>query len=308
MDDLSYQYKYNHARGPSHDDCVCAGYRWAADAPMVDDLTESSVLRIRGGQVERMLRVAGIVTGVWRSPAGVVFASLIDGRLFWRPQDDVGAPWHEHDTGGSLSFVWGLREDLVFAGGLRAGRPVMFRADGRAPTHTAWTEVACDGHPTCVHGVHEDLLFAVGYDGFIGRWNGTAFRALGSPVQAPLASVHVVDAGEAHACGPRGHVLEGSAHGWVERLVAPHPFSAVRKWGGKLWLAAADDGLMTLGDDDALEVARDDIRARSLDAGERLLAAAPDRVTSTADGATFAGWAVDGLVNALAGTRPAWRM
>ncbi|HJL19803.1 MAG TPA: hypothetical protein RMH99_29335 [Sandaracinaceae bacterium LLY-WYZ-13_1] len=301
-DDLPpHAYKYNHASGASHDDCVCAGYRWAADGPMTSELTESSVLRMRpGGTVERLLRVAGIITGVWRSDAGVTYASMLDGRILWRAQGDAGAPWAIHESGGALSFVWGLREDLVFTGGRRRGRPFMLRGDG-----ATWSEVPCDGHAVAVHGVHEDLLVAVGYEGYIGRWTGSSFRALGSPVQAPLASVHVVDGHEMYACGPRGHVLEGSAHGWVARLRRSHPFAAIRKWNDRVWLAAADDGLMTLENDDVLAV-RPDIRARSLEARRRLLIAAPDRVASTDDGEAFPGYALDGLVSALSGTRPPW--
>jgi hypothetical protein len=294
-------YKYNHAWGDRHDACLCVGYRWASDGPMVPELTESNVLRFGpNGQVQRLLRLHGTITSLWRSSAGLIVAATIDGRLLVARDGELPLRWTTFQAAGGLSCVWGLNEDLLFAAGRSGGKPCLLRWRGQD-----WSEVPCDGFPVSMHGIRPDCLYAVGYDGYIGRWTGSALERVGSPIQSPLSSVFVAGDDEIYACGPTGTLLDGTVYGWVERLASEHTLYAVAKHGGQVWIAAGDAGLFTLSGD-ALVPVRPDLRARSLKAGERLLITAPDVVIDTADGKAFTGYQLDGLVSVTDGVPPAW--
>ena len=134
------------------------------------------------------------------------------------------APWREDPVPGTLAGVWGLHDECVFTWGLRGGANVLYRFDGRT-----WNELPAPGEILAMHGVAPDLVYAVGRDGLVARWDGRHWTKVVTPGLGVLTDVFVVDEDEMYAVGSGGQLLQGSIHGWAEVLNG-WPLFSVEKW------------------------------------------------------------------------------
>jgi hypothetical protein len=91
-----------------------------------------------------------------------------------------------------------------------------------------------------IHGIHEDELYAVGYNGEIWVKAGTGWQQLDSPTNVILERVHVVHPDLVYAAGQGGVILTGRRTEWhvLEQDVTAEDFWAIEWFGERLYLAS----------------------------------------------------------------------
>lgn len=286
------RHEYAYGTGPARERCWCVGHRLQGDEGYDPDTTESVVLALRGTENHGLLVVEGLVTGLARRADGFMAAPTLDGRIYSNPSGSAKfEDWVCRDTGAALSGAWAIGS-RVFVCGMRGGRPLMLTWNG-----ADWAEVPTDGFPVAVGGVGDDdgLLYCVGRDGYIGRWDRGGFRAVSNPASRALSSVHVIGDDLIYACGPGGEILEGTVYGWSLRAEVDHMVHSIRRFRDRVWVASGVFGLHAL-DADELVPVKPNVFARTLDTTEdRLLITAPQMVVDTVDGAQFQATFVDGF-------------
>lgn len=114
----------------------------------------------------------------------------------------------------------------------------MYLYDGRR-----WREIDAPGHVGAVRGIRDDLIYAVGLQGLIARWNGSAFRVVHNPSDGNLCDVFVASDDEMYACGQDGHLMQGTVHGWEQLLLYDGSLHCVAKWGETVWVGAGAERL-----------------------------------------------------------------
>jgi hypothetical protein len=280
------------------------GMRFDADVGFKPDEGECYIMCMRGDRILMpYFADLGWFTGLWYSPTNTLFFSEISDTVFVWPNFPDGAV-ASHKLPGTLMGVWGLHDSYVIAWGDRrqATDSVMYRWDG-----VRWSEMPAPS-VNCVislHGIREDLIYAVGINGYLARWDGQRWQEVPSGTSSVLSSVHVVSDDEMYACGPGGKLLQGSVHGWTELLSGPEMFS-VAKWHGEVWIAAKAAGLMKLVNDKLVSV-KPNVDALMLDAREDLVISTKTRFVVTSDGAAFSAVGKGFLERNLASKPPAWR-
>lgn len=287
------------ASGTSLADCHWVGLRFAGPAfkPTTGDswigASDASGHRSHGN-------TPGWVTGMWRSERQL-WASLAGGRVSMRPSlgaDEV--TWQRFPLDATLMGIWGLRDDLVFAWGMRRTKRVAFCFDGEA-----WREIEVPGFVVAIGGVRDDLIYAVGNLGLVARWDGDAFRRIEVPAASTIAGICVVSDDELYACGHGGELLRGTTRGWQRIAESELMLGCVAKLGDEVWVGAGEDGLLRL-DGDTLELVEPDILAERFDARGRLLITTPDALVETADGRTFASTPSSAFAALTADKAPRW--
>jgi len=290
---------YHRASGSSFSDCVHLGQRHYED----DDNPDESDYWVLGNDV----RQEGIITttvffswknwltGIWRSPERVVYISDATARAVHRYDDihDLARPPTDFPLDAALEGVWGLDDSNVFAWGTRkAGAgdfewPV-FHYDGRR-----WTELPMPGFAVmAMHGVAPDMVYAVGFKGFVGRWDGASWRRFPVPTAEVINSVFVAGPDEIYACGGNGIVLEGSASGWGKIAEMPEgmPAEAVARFKGELYIGGGSLGLFRrVGTSGDLELIKPNVGATHFDARHDLVITCEKVIVGTSDNTAFAG-------------------
>lgn len=243
------------------------------------------------------------MTGIWRSPAGTVYATDADMGGLYVFQDimDTNRPSDRVKLNGvTPEGVWGLSDDCVFVWGTRmdADRkktyPV-FRFDG-----SAWNELAPLPHPTNrIHGVSPDVIYACGWHGMIAKWNGGGWQEFPAPTREIVTGIHVESHDELYAVTNDGQLLEGSASGWdysASNPLGATPFSSVAKFAGEVFVAANELGLMRrVSGGGALEVFKPKVTGVHMEARESLIVTCDNIVAGTFDGQDFKGAAKNQL-------------
>lgn len=278
---MTLGYEFSAASGPSQIDCHWLGHRFVAELGFSPEQGDSWIGQMIGGNCHSLLTQEGWMTGIWRTDSRV-WVSEAGGRVFMNPSlEPRREEWLTFRLDASLSGVWGLRDDLVFAWGMRLSGPVAFLFDG-----DAWREIGTPGHICAIHGVRDDLIHAVGHGGFVARWNGREFRTIHGPDGDDLRSVFTVSGEEIYACGPSGRLLRGNAGGWDLLLQHDGPLFCVAWWLGSVWVGTGPGGLARLSGS-TLEVVKQNIHAERFDARGKLLVTAPDMIAGTEDGAGY---------------------
>lgn len=248
------------------------------------------------------------VTGVWVSDQGTLFAATPEGvthnRRFFSP--DSARSWVDEHTDLVMLGVFGLSEDFVVAWGSDGDDDhALLRFDG-----TAWQPMtAPDFFVADLHGVSPTVLWAIGAEGEVARFDGHRWQELPSRSLEPLTSVCAVDRDEVYGVGAWGGVYEGSAYGWTEVARVPRNAAGrptllldVAYWNDELWVAAGMSGLwMREGRSHRMVQISEDITAMNFDAREKLIMATKNDVHETADGQQTRRAAIDMVSQVRAG-------
>lgn len=217
-------------------DVAVLAYRFDREAGLELEHMESWVASARGGKLEALLTLPGWVTGVWMSPQRAIWATHTDGRVLWRGAD--GGEWHPTTFPGSLGGIWGVDDANVFVWGSERGQHFVSRWDG-----AKFESSPMRAQVLAMHGAHPELVFAVGADGLVSRWDGAGWSELEVPTRRAFWSVHVQSEERVFACGPAAMLMGGSAD---ELLPLPDPAFAPKSvlvHGGAIWLGCGELGL-----------------------------------------------------------------
>jgi hypothetical protein len=261
---------------------------------------ESWIFQKEGSTTHFLYGGLGWYTGLWRSPAGKVYAPSIAGFVDVNPDPRPrAAPWRADQLGATLGGVWGLDDETVFTWGHRGQNTVLFRYDG-----AKWSEIESPGDIVGMHGIEEKGIHAVGARGLIARWDGRKWKKQPSPTKSVLSSVFVASDEEMYAVG-NGVVLQGSVHGWALVTDIPTHAFGVAKWKGEVWVGASEKGLMKLAGS-RLVPAKPNVKAINLDARGDLLITTHDFVAGTSDGKDYKAVNIEILAPMVAKNPPAW--
>jgi len=289
-------HEFVRASGASVDDCSFVAHRYReADGCFKPAQGESFVCSVTEGRARVEFGGPGWITGLWRAPGGTLYACDAAGRVFVRA--GLYGPWQHVDLPGTLLGVWGLDAAQVWVWGTRGEHGVMYRFDG-----AGWAEVESPGHVVALHGTERDLLFAVGHQGLIARWNGVAWQRMASPVCETLHGVFAVSKEEAFAVGPSGVCLDGSEHGWMLRERRDHLLYCVAAFRGGVYAGApCPEGLLSRGPAGTLETVDHELSPYQIDARGALLLANPYVLTSSTDAKQWARFEVAAFEGLVAG-------
>jgi len=234
----------------------------------------------------------GWFTGVWRSPAGVIYVSgSSSGSVHINPDilaKDSAKKWKDHDLGQALDGVWGLDDKFVLTwAGSWEGENYLFSFDGKK-----WQKMPVPEFGIrAIHGLDRDLVFAVGENGGVARWDGGKWKQFPTPTDELLLSVFVAGPDEFYAAGSEGTLLEGSSQGWgkIASIPAPKgPLLAVAKWNNEVWVGGGGKGLFKReGKKNKLTLIKPNAKVNSFSVGEKLLIGCEDFIAQTADGENF---------------------
>jgi hypothetical protein len=249
----------------------------------------------RGTMTHAFWSFRSFVTGIWRSPAGRVYATDADlgGLYVFHDIMDTSRPSDKVKLDDiTPEGIWGLSDDCIFVWGTRMDAqrqksyPV-FKYDG-----TTWRELPPLPHPTnAIHGVSPDVIYAVGWHGMVAKWNGGVWQEFPVPTREIVTDVHVESFDELYAVTNNGELLEGSASGWDHAGSNPlgaTPFSSVAKFKGEVYIGANDVGLMKRASGGgAVEEFKPKVGAVHMDVGENLIVTCEDMIVGSADGQGF---------------------
>lgn len=280
------EYKFGDLVGRDADDLLAIGYRydsvggfpWNCASYVVQ--TDPSALHALEGGV-------GMYTGIWQSPTGRVYvADAHNAEVMTSAGPSLrSTTWRQHSVGFAPAGVWGLDDAFVLTWGGEGNQEKMACFDGNA-----WQPMPAPGDMVMkVHGLARDLIYAVGKDGMIARWDGSRWHRVDSPVSSTLSSVFVASPDEIWACSNDGRFLEGSTHGWGHVLDHGEALFDVVQWRGTVWVAAPFEGLLSF-DGKKLVNVKDNAFPKFLHAAPNaLLASCDDRVMATQDGKAWRG-------------------
>jgi hypothetical protein len=293
-------YIISHASGQNRSDVHFLVLRFDQRYGFKPGEGESWIMRSSAGKLYNLYGGLTWFTGLWRSPAGRVYAASADSAVV--VNDDPGvraAPWKENKVQGTLAGVWGLDDRFVLAWGIHRGKGVMHRFDGKK-----WSPIESPGEIYGVHGLTPNLVYAVGVKGLIARWDGARWNKVPSPTQAVLSDVHVASEDEMYAVGD-GVVLQGSAHGWTQAAEGASQMFGVTKWKGEVLVGAAQEGLKKLVKNKLVPV-DPEIKAERIDSRGELIVSCPDAVAVSDDGKDFKRLRVKQVEDLFKDIKPTW--
>lgn len=302
----SCDYTYVHASGPSFKDCWVLGLRFEHDQAFSPHECESWAIRIGPDDTGRVLTTLDFGmpawwTGLWMSPSGMVYVSDASGRLFSRPPGPLVGPagWSTTPLDATLAGIWGLDDRCVITWGRRGDRDLMWRWDG-----ALWSPMPSPGDVAVMHGIRPDLILAAGYDGLVSIWDGRAWTTHDDVTANNVTSVFVAGPDAYWAVTEAGQLLAGNARGWTERARTESRNTGVALFGGALWVANADEGLMKLdAATDRLIAVKPDLLPRSFDTRGALLVTCKEMIVETHDGQSFRAMARE-VLRGLRETQP----
>lgn len=300
---------YRGVSGLSVDDFHFLADRYDDTYGWSEDMAESWVGRVVRGQMYLLLGHPGWLTRLWRAPSGRAWVSeggMRTGVHVEASGELLTPQWSFTPLPGVLGGVWGLDESDVFAFGQRVQQPgihgIVHRWDG-----SQWAETPPPpGLFLGMHGLRPDLIYAVGDGGIVARWDGLQWVRVPAPTRSVLSSVQVVSEDEIHACGAGYRVLEGSVHGWAERIIADGPLLSLGIFQGKVLVTTGSRGIHAVEGNRLVEWAKD-VPATQLDARGDLLAACPDELVVTRDGEGFTRIPIGVFREATSAFVPAWK-
>jgi len=303
------RYKYIAASGATITDCLVLGYRTLFDVPFSPFEMESWIMHFEAeGPEDDEVEIsfedghAGWTTGLWRSLEGPAFVAESDGNLrIWR--GDRKKRWEDVKLGARLRGVWGLSDRCVYAWGQVRDDHRMFRYDGRT-----WSPMPSPGNISVLHGLASDMLYAVGYEGMMSRWDGQAWKRVPIRVKSNFMGLFVAGPDEMYATTESGELWEGTSHGWSKRAeIEDEPLQDVAKFKGKVWVAGGEAGLLRLKEKTReLECVKPNIEATGFDARGNLLITCEEIVVESKDGKSFMGFGEEVLRETRANKPKLW--
>lgn len=198
--------------------------------------------------------------------------------------------------------VWGLSDECIFAW---AG-PVLKRYENN-PAVTwffdgnAWRTLYAPGRIHVVQGTSRDLIFAVGYEGLIARWQDSAWQVMQSPAPLSFEFLQVIDANKVYAAASMGYILEGSIYGWSLLAKHEHQIFGLVKWQDRMLVATKDAGFLAL-EGNQLVPFVEHLRASLVHAGQSLMWVTTSGVMETVDFESFKLLSEDELSSLLQAT------
>src|SRR5262249_11218128 len=130
MPELGHEFTV--ASGPHRGDCHWLGVRFDRALGFRPTEGESWIGQGRPEGHYALMSQRGWMTGLWRTE-GRVWVSDSAGRVYTNPSLELRkAPWQTIQIDATLTGIWGLSDDYVFAWGLNRGKPVMFLYEGSA--------------------------------------------------------------------------------------------------------------------------------------------------------------------------------
>jgi len=254
------------------------------------------------GISETLYRHTGWLTGLWRSETGRLYVTDIRRKiLHWDPDKD---DWQTHSVPINPMGIWGLGDGSVYAWGM---------GDNKAPTVLRWNGRDWSALPPpsdlvwAMHGTSDDLVFAVGDNGMIDRWDGASWTSMPFHARKTLNRVFVVSEDEAYACGSDGELLQGSVYGWTRLVEIEHAIMGVAKWKDDLWVGTTGPlGLCKWSEEDGLVSIKENVKVLHLDARDDLVMVTGDLIVATADGENFSGLGTKWFMRATDHRAPSW--
>lgn len=305
---MEFIHQYHSASGSSMVDCCFVGQRYEISRPFSPYASESWVLQnsLDPTSNELVCRltygVAGYFTMLWRAPSGTVYVAEADNRIHISSRPEEFSSWKQIEVPTFLRGIWGLDDSCVFTWGVRDRIQRLHRWNG-----TTWSESSAPGEIVRMHGTAPDFLFAVGANGLLTRWDGRAWQQISIRTNETLTGIFVAGPDEYYACGEGGTLLSGTAHGWRERATAPGPLHDVAVFGGSVWIAAGEAGLMRLkGTSNQLETIKPNVKALSFDVRGQFLITCPDKIVESSDGTSFRSCCQQALEQHTANRKPLW--
>jgi hypothetical protein len=272
-------------------DCCFLGQHFLTEHGFRPDRGESWVLRSSQPPpgklgLQWVCGVPGWHTGMWRSTANHVYVTELCGRIhICRNLDSMAdmSTWERVDFKNTImQGVWGLNDQCVFAWCKIGLRPSMLFWNGKT-----WAEMPAPPEEVAgMHGTSPELVYAVGANGLIARWDGRAWTRALVPTQEFLISVHVESADEMYAVGHGAALWEGSASGWGKVADGPGVLQGVAKFGGEVWVGGQKQGLLKR-ERNKLTVVNPDLHVNALDSRKVLLITTYDEIAETTDGKSF---------------------
>jgi hypothetical protein len=292
---VTFRCEFGLVSGRNKSDCHFIAYRYETDSEGAPG--ESRVMCAAEGTVYSLWLRAGVLTGLWRSDAGCVYVSDVAGGVHVKLDPDPAARDFRFDVlSGELRGVFGLSDQHVWTWGERKSLPVLFFWNG-----ASWSELEAPFPIVAMHGIHPELVVAVGRDGLLARFDGQRWQPAQAPIAARFTDVYVESEDSMYACSEEGDLLEGSTREWALRLRSGRPMRCIAKAYDTVWVGT-DEGLMKVDGASLLDFKKN-VRAKRFDARHSLLMCAPDLLVHSADGAAFVATKV-GVVDAIAGQEP----
>jgi hypothetical protein len=191
---------------------------------------------------------------LWRAPDENLYAAgeggavhVFDGKTWRRIQTPERA---------MLSSVWGPDEEMVYA----TGEGVILQRQGGSWVYASRGH---GGYIDRLRGIARDDLYAVGRFGLMLHFDGAKWERLDVPTNVHLNGVFAVDPKTVYAVGAEGIVLVGSPGTWKALNLGEIDFVDVAEYQGRIYLAATEQGLFRLEEEQLIPI-RSDVRATRL--------------------------------------------
>jgi hypothetical protein len=295
-------YEFKAVSGETHRDCHFLGVRHDERMGKARDTGEHYVVQIAGNEVSSVLKTRAWLTGLWRTRSGRVFVCDADGGARVLDSSAPGAPrWSTQQLPAVLMGVWALDETLAFTWGSGDAGPAMFQWNG-----SDWQAMECPGRISSVRGSAPDLIYASGADGLLARWDGRRWSRVATGSAGHIGGVRVVSDQEMYAVRDRQVLMDGSVHGWSDRVDLGQAVFTFEPLRGDLWISASNEGLCKL-KDTALVPVKPKFKPFLLEARLGLLASTPELIAFSETGDTFETISLETFVQLVAGEEPWWK-
>jgi hypothetical protein len=200
-----------------------------------------------------------------------------------------------------MQGVWGLNDNCVFAWCKINLKPAVLFWNGKT-----WTELPAPPDEIAgMHGISPEMVYAVGANGLIARWDGHSWTRASVATDQFFISVFVASHDEMYAVGHGAALWEGSSGGWGKVADGPGVLQGVAKFAGEVWVGGQKAGLLRR-DGNKLVVANPDLHAIALDSRKVLLITTHDEIAETTDGKTFVTKGKGMLAKARDNKTPLW--
>jgi hypothetical protein len=295
-------YEFKLVSGETHRDCHFLGVRHDERMGNARDTGEHYVVQIAGNEVHSVLRTRAWLTGLWRSRSGRVLVGAAAGGARVLDSSLPGPPqWSTQQLPAVLMGVWGLDDTLAFTWGGGAAGPMMFQWNG-----SDWQAIECPGRISSVRGTAPDLIYASGAEGLLARWDGQRWSRVATGSAGHIGGVRVVSDREMYAVRDRQVLMDGSVHGWSDRVDLGQAILTFEPYRGDLWISAMNDGLCKL-NGTALVPVKPKFKPFVLEGRLGLLASNRELIAFSETGDTFETISLDTFVQLVAGEEPWWQ-
>jgi len=255
MKNLAYGFRA--AQGKSVKNCYFLAHRWVANN-WDDEALESWIGHVSDGEITLIKGYQGRISGLWKSPLGSLFFSTPTKKgshIHINKSLDPKYPnWDCYDLSFSVTGIWGLNDQQVFAWGNVPNKKEQKLVCWDGTNWNEWPVPKKHTTIAAIHGQHPDLLVAVGDRGMIQRWNGKKWKKIDSSVYDDLMNVFVADEDHIYACGYDGMISGGASEKhWGIPFNEFTPVIDVVSINEEVWACCYDNGLLQLSEEGYFE-------------------------------------------------------